>query len=81
MVGDELVRQMRDVTGAMLTFCDVCGQPVDATRLMVLNAGATPTAPAEPVRACADCAAALQKGDVDLIEEREEEKPAAEILF
>lgn len=62
---EELIGQMRDVSGDVLVTCDLCGKPVDQMTTVVLERRSS-GAPDDSVRVCAVCHRQIEAGELPL---------------
>jgi hypothetical protein len=65
MMDEELVGQLREISGDTFVACDLCGKPVDGVTVVVLERRSS-GAPETGVRICASCRRQMQAGELPL---------------
>jgi hypothetical protein len=69
MVDDEVVGQVREVTGQTVVSCDFCGQPVPRTSLLRVAGVSALSEPVEALHVCDACRARIKEGEIPFDEE------------
>ncbi|MCC6792472.1 MAG: hypothetical protein IT336_12350 [Thermomicrobiales bacterium] len=66
---DELIGQMRDVTGERIETCDLCGRPI-------VQAAVVPLEPNEQVKVCESCHQRLEADELPVALDEDADEPA-----
>ena len=62
---EELVGQLREISGETIVACDLCGKPVDGVTVVVLERHSS-GAPETEMRICASCRRQMDSGELPL---------------
>lgn len=75
MVDEELIAQLRDVSGTALATCDLCGRPMAHSAGTVVAGSPSAAEPVEELFICPDCLLAYEQGEVVGDDAADEESP------
>lgn len=76
MVDHEQIRQLREISGEELLFCDRCGNPIEPAAAWLIEQDPSAEAQiSEETWLCPDCRQALEKGEVEVEIEPEPGEP------
>lgn len=66
MVEEELIGQQRDIAGTPVGTCDGCGRTMERTALTTVTEAHPAVEQTEEFHLCAECRAALERGEITL---------------
>lgn len=62
---DELVGQLKEISGDAIAVCELCGKPTDTLTVVVIERRSSGT-PETDVRVCASCHRQIEAGELPL---------------
>lgn len=65
MTDEEVIAQLREVTGEEFMICPVCGKPVEYKDAILLDRGPELSEPPEQIWICPECQGAIERGEIE----------------
>jgi hypothetical protein len=62
----EAEHQFSEISGASVTFCDICGMPVSESTYLTSGRGSSPAVADRLLRVCGTCFSEVEEGELEV---------------